>query len=1174
MASKKYDLQVQAHVDKAVREIARVTGALRELRKEYVQNERDTRLYSTTSDKLTNSRNSLTEQLQMQKDLVEKLKVEQEAIKGFGDPEAIADINGKIKEQEANLESLAKKWYGAERAYQQYHNGFSRAGRMLDSASEKMGNLSKNLMGISRTMMPVSLGVTALGKKALDAFKEYETGLAGVRKTSDFANEELARFERQIKEIAGVKPLPMKDLLGVAEIGGQLNISKQHLAEFSEVINELVLSTDLLADEGALKLAQFAKVMDMDESKFRRLADTIVDVGNNSATTESTIVNFMHRLMGAGAVVGLAEQDVVGMAAALASVGLQVEAGGNNFSKTMIEMQFAMSGGTKEADEFRGKLEGLGLTMEDVKLAIDGGDESIAELEQALGMQSGTLESYYDLLENGAKSLEDFARVAGKSAEEFAEIWQDSPTEAIRLFVEGLANIKATGGDVAGTLEMMGIKNLRQRDVLLKLSGKQGEFTRLLELTNKQWKEGGALAEEAGIFYDTHSSKMQLASNRIKLALQDIGDRLAPVIEKIMDKIADLAEWFAKLDDNTLDQIVNWGLFLAVLSPVTGLLGGITGGFSSLLGGMGKLIGEKGLGGILGGIEANKNATKELGEVFTDVIAGEGVSSFTKLGDYMVNMGKEAVLLTGKIAGIGLAALGAYALVQATLDYYGKDDMSNPENLVRKGAVSAGGKPIDIDSTVDRHGNVKPSGRGAKVVEFDQETQDLVIRMANRQNELNNIYKLGLDKQNLLTESHLSVASALYHEQDMELKELQENHFKERNNQLTWWFKNEDTLNSAQKTKIREDLQQEFDEETEKRQEMHRKKQDLLNEYGTAEVERRREIYNELMQLEEEFNQMQLEALGLSHDEKLVLEGRWAEFAKTGREDTARKIIESVEKQYRAEVEIAEKEYEQALIAYGKLLETGKMTQEQYENAIEGARKEKEKRIELAGEMVDGVAKKLQEGMPDWVVSVDEATGQINLKFKGSSEEAQKFAESMEKTKERVNESSRALSGTRSALKENIIDILDQSIFKIDDFNSRTLHNKSAEISIWTHLREIDSRRSTYGRPVYEPLPFMAGIDYVPYNDMLARLHEGERVLTKQENELFDKVSTKNLADTIKKIEKVLTSHDALTGERTQSIENKIEIVLENVTIKDDRDIRDLAKDLAKEVNKEIVLGV
>ena len=325
------DLQVQAHVDQAVKEITRVEGALKKLRREYVQNARDTEQYATVSEKLTNSRDSLSQQLVMQKGLMEKLRAEQEKIHALGDPKGIELINERVEQQDEKLQSLAKRWYGAERAYQQYHNGFSVVGRMFDDASEKMLKLSEGLTSVARTMTPVTLGLVGIGKKALDAFTEYETGLAGVRKTADFTNEELARFEKQIKEIARIKPLHMKDLLGVAEIAGQLNIAKPHLAEFSEVINELVISTDLLAEEGALKLAQFAKVMDMDESKFRRLADVIVDVGNNSATTESTIVNFMHRLMGAGAVVGVAEQDIVAISSALASVGLQVEAGGGLF---------------------------------------------------------------------------------------------------------------------------------------------------------------------------------------------------------------------------------------------------------------------------------------------------------------------------------------------------------------------------------------------------------------------------------------------------------------------------------------------------------------------------------------------------------------------------------------------------------------------------------------------------------------------------------------------------------------------------------------------------------------------------------------------------------------------------------------------------------------------------
>lgn len=48
------------------------------------------------------------------------------------------------------------------------------------------------------------------------------------------------------------------------------------------------------------------------------------------ATQEDEIANYMQRLSGTGTTVGMAEQDIVALGAAMSSVGISAEAGENN----------------------------------------------------------------------------------------------------------------------------------------------------------------------------------------------------------------------------------------------------------------------------------------------------------------------------------------------------------------------------------------------------------------------------------------------------------------------------------------------------------------------------------------------------------------------------------------------------------------------------------------------------------------------------------------------------------------------------------------------------------------------------------------------------------------------------------------------------------------------------
>ncbi len=62
--------------------------------------------------------------------------------------------------------------------------------------------------------------------------------------------------------------------------------------------------------------------MGTSQSQFSNIGSTLVDLGNNFATTEKPIMEMAHRMAGAGKQVGLTEAQVLGFAAALSSVGI------------------------------------------------------------------------------------------------------------------------------------------------------------------------------------------------------------------------------------------------------------------------------------------------------------------------------------------------------------------------------------------------------------------------------------------------------------------------------------------------------------------------------------------------------------------------------------------------------------------------------------------------------------------------------------------------------------------------------------------------------------------------------------------------------------------------------------------------------------------------------------
>ena len=252
-------------------------------------------------------------------------------------------------------------------------------------------------------------------------------------------------------------------------------------------------TTNLSSEQAASSLARFMNVMGTSQDKVSNLGSAVVELGNNYATTEAEIVEMSQRLSGAAKQVGLTEGETLGLAAALSSVGIEAEAGGSAISKVMI----------------------------DIAASID----------------------------EGGERAEQFAKVAGLSADEFARKWKTDPGAALAVFVKGLANAEDQGTSTLGVLADLGITEVRMRDALLRSAAASDQFTEAMNTGNEAFRDNNALAEEAAKRYDTTASKIAIAKNNIIDAAIGFGEVFLPAIQSATEGVSQFASGMSDLPE-------------------------------------------------------------------------------------------------------------------------------------------------------------------------------------------------------------------------------------------------------------------------------------------------------------------------------------------------------------------------------------------------------------------------------------------------------------------------------------------------------------------------------------------------------------------------------------------------------------------------------------------------
>jgi TP901 family phage tail tape measure protein len=363
----------------------------------------------------------------------------------------------------------------------------------LDSLGDSALNLSKKVVRLGLAIGAAGIAAETFAvKQAID----FETAFAGVRKTVEASEEQFAQLRQELRDLANIKPVDINELARIEELGGQLGIATENLTAFTDTIAQLTVTTDLTAESASKDFARIFNVTRESQANFERFGSTIVDLGNNFATTESEIVALTNRLAPTATLIGISTANTAGLAAAMSSLGVPAELGGTAF--------------------------------------------------QRLGM------NIFQATQQGGDALERFASVAGMTAEEFRKAFEDDAAQAISTFLGGIGTMVEQGGDVVSVLDSMQLGDVRLARTVLALAGNTDLLNNALNTSSRAWELNNALSVEAEKRFSTTESKIKVLQNRIRDVAITIGDKLLPVVNEKIQQFTDF------LDENSeeLDQFV------------------------------------------------------------------------------------------------------------------------------------------------------------------------------------------------------------------------------------------------------------------------------------------------------------------------------------------------------------------------------------------------------------------------------------------------------------------------------------------------------------------------------------------------------------------------------------------------------------------------------------------
>lgn len=384
-----------------------------------------------------------------------------------------------IKKQIAAEKERVKAIQDAERAEAK------RAAAAERAAEKERGNIIRAryaLYDVANEGRRVGLIMVGLGLAAAKVGGDFEKAFNNVERTTGLTGASLENLRQTLVEISQTTPVSFQDITSIATLGAQMGIAAGGVDEFASTVSKFSSVTGVAVDTAATSFGRIAQLLNVSASEYENLASAVLYAGRNSIATEEQILTLTSQIAASAQQAGFAADETIGLATALASLGIAPE-------------------------QARGVILRL-----------------FADFDKAIS-------------ENG-KTLADYAAMMGTTTDSVAQLWKTNPAQFFTAFTDALGKTGQTAGGVNNVLTALGIVETREVNVLQRLAGNQDLVQQSMENAGASYASNTDLAQQYGMQTDNLNDKLAKLGNNLLALSAAIGGTLGVVLKPIIDLLS------------------------------------------------------------------------------------------------------------------------------------------------------------------------------------------------------------------------------------------------------------------------------------------------------------------------------------------------------------------------------------------------------------------------------------------------------------------------------------------------------------------------------------------------------------------------------------------------------------------------------------------------------------
>lgn len=413
---------------------------------------------------------------------------------------SIKDLTGFLTKARNELKALSPE----DAKFKELAKQIGEAETALNKQISTIGGLKKGFTDFAKEVKAIALGVFIGNtvQSAVAAVGTYFSGivngaarlsdeLADVAKTTGFTTEEVKNLNKEISKIdTRTSASALRD---IAVVGGQLGLAKDQILGFVKAID---VASVALSDEFAGGAKEVADVLG-------RLRNVLIDTKTGDVANDLLRIGNALNVLGAE---GSATAPVVAdFANRIASIGIPL-------------------GATS------GQVLGLSATLQELNVSTERGGTAVTKIFQRM-----------------ANNSEEFAKVAGLSAQEFKNIVNTDLVGAFELVLQGSKKSGESATELTKILDSLGVDGSGASEVFAKLGNNIGLLNEKINLASNSLRFTTSLTDEFNIKNQTLGAVIDKLDKSFRGLVQGTG--ITTFFKSLLGNILDFINALKLLPD-------------------------------------------------------------------------------------------------------------------------------------------------------------------------------------------------------------------------------------------------------------------------------------------------------------------------------------------------------------------------------------------------------------------------------------------------------------------------------------------------------------------------------------------------------------------------------------------------------------------------------------------------